>query len=154
MPRQAIGNTNVGIYSPLSILIDTTAPYTLDNVRTFTYPTQNQSGANVGDYAQASGQYLFQIKIRTNNQGKGTAKFTSPYTTTTTTTNVYIGENVQVYSYTYGSISIEANQIYPGVFTGWFRDSDDVRITTAATYTIGFNDALITGNDSLTAKFV
>ena len=152
MPRQAIENTNVGIYSPLSILIDGSAPYSLDYVRQYTYPTQVQSGANVGDYAQAAGQFLFKIRIRTNNQSKGTAKFTSPYTFTTTTSNVYIGDDVQVYSYTYSSIAIEANAIYPGVFTGWQR-LDGFQISTAAALTIGFNDTLITSNEALTAVF-
>lgn len=152
MPREAIENTNVGIYSPLSILIDSSSPYSLDYVRQYTYPTQAQANANVGDYAQAAGQYLFKLKIRTNNQSKGTAKFTSPYTFTTTTSNVYIGDDVQVYSYTYASIAIEANYIYPAGFGGWLR-ADGSLYSLAASLSFGFNDAIITSGEALTAQF-
>jgi len=124
MARRSIGNTNVGIYDPLSILIDSSAPYSLDYLRQYTYPTQSQANANVGDYAQASGQFLFRVKIRGNFSGRGTVEFTYPWSQSTTG-NTFIGTDKQTYSYTYSYVTINATPSYPYGFLGWAYDFGD-----------------------------
>jgi hypothetical protein len=123
MPIRSIGNTNVGIYSPLSLLIDTSAPYSLDYVRQYTYPTQAQANANVGDYAQAAGQSLAQLKIKCNFAGRGTAEFTYPWSQSTTGAT-YIGTDKQIYTYTYTYFTINATATYPYVFSAWLNDNN------------------------------
>ena len=123
MATRSISNINVGIYSPLSLLIDTSAPYSLDYVRQYTYPTQSQANANVGDYAQAADQSLAQLKIKCNFAGRGTAAFTYPWSQSTTGTT-YIGTDKQIYTYTYTYFTISATATYPYVFSAWINEVD------------------------------
>jgi hypothetical protein len=128
MPRQAIGNTNVGIYNPLSILIGAhpSGYYSMGWIRDLTYPTQSfPNTAYVSTYSQAAGQYLFKIQIRSNNGSFGSVSITYPYSETSSGTS-FIGNNRQVYNYTYPYITITATRVYPYTFQYWQLDGGGV----------------------------
>jgi hypothetical protein len=157
MGRRAIGNTNVGIYDPLSLLIDVAAPYSLDYVRQYTYPTQAQTNANVGDYAQAAGQYLFQIPIRTENAIFGSVSITYPWSETPPGNEDFIGTSRQAYSYNYTYITISATAIYPKVFNYWQTSGLAVYSYSNPLNIAWYDDPItyLSGTGySLTAKFI
>jgi hypothetical protein len=152
MPRQAIENTNVGLYSPLSIMIDPTAPHYLAYNAQFTYPAQS-APYNIADYAQAAGQFLFQIQIRTENAAKGSVAITYPWSESNSVTTDYIGGARQSYSYTYSYITIFATPTYPRTFNSWLIDQTSGTLSTSRTVDVAFNSSVITSNQTLTAIF-
>lgn len=156
MPRQSIGNTNVGIYNPLSILIGThpAGYYSMGWIRDLTYPTQNfPSSANVGDYAQAAGQFLFQIQIRSNNGSFGYVEITYPFSLSSSGLGTgFIGGGRQVYNYTYPYITISATRVYPYVFQYWQIDGGGV-YSYSNPLNIYPTDSVITNNQNLVAVF-
>lgn len=151
MPRQSIGNTNVGLYNPLSLLIGGLGgSYYMSYIRDLTYPTQT-TPANIGDYAQAAGQYLFQIRVRSNNGSLGSASITYPFSLTSSGTS-YIGGDRQVYNYTYPYITISATRVYPYVFQYWQIDGGGV-YSYSNPLNIYPTDSVITNSESLIAVF-
>jgi hypothetical protein len=126
--RASIGNTNVGIYNPLSLVIGAhpAGYYSMGWIRDLTYPTQPfPNSANIGDYAQAAGQWLFQIQIRSNNGSLGSVSITYPWSETSSGTS-FIGGSRQAYSYTYPYITISATRVYPYTFQYWQVDGGGV----------------------------
>lgn len=150
MPRRAIGNSNVGLYAPLNEMISSLGgSYYLSYICGNTYPQQS-APYNVSDYAQAAGQYLFQIEVKPDSGAKGTAGITYPFSATSTGT--YVGGGSQVYNYTYAYITITAARIYPYVFQYWQIDGGGVYSYTQ-TLDIYPTDSVITSNQKLIAVF-
>ena len=150
MPRRAIGNSNVGLYAPLNEMISSLGgSYYLSYICGNTYPQQS-APYNVADYAQAAGQYLFQIQVKPDSYLKGTASITYPFSTTST--GAYVGGGTQVYNYTYPYITITAARIYPYVFQYWQVDGGGVYSYTQ-TLNIYPGDSAIVNNYNLIAVF-
>lgn len=150
MPRVSIGNTNVGLFNPLSQLIGGLGgTYRMSYIRDLTFPTQT-TPANVGDYAQAAGQFLFQLQVRTNNGAWGSASITFPYGLTST--GSYVGGGRQVYSFVFPYISISATPTYPRTFRHWQVDGGGVYSTTN-NLNIFPGDSAIVNNWNLIAVF-
>lgn len=130
MARTSIGNTNVGLGSPLTTLIGY-APYPpnaaqMNWIRTQTYPTQG-SPANVSTYAVAAGRYLFKVVIRSNDGAKGYVGFTYPYTFDTNGSGTFsIGSTTQAHDYYYSYITIRAYATYPYTFQYWQVDGGGI----------------------------
>lgn len=154
MPRQSIGNSSVGIYNPLSILIGAhpAGDYRMSWIRSFTYPTQI-APANISTYAQAAGQYLFQIQIRSSNGSFGYVSISFPwYEDTASLGTAYIGGSKQVYNYTYPYITINATRTYPYLFQYWQIDGGGV-YSYSNPLDIYSTDSVITNNQKLIAVF-
>jgi hypothetical protein len=150
MPRVSIGNTNVGLFNPLSSLIGGLGgTYPMSYIRDLTWPTQT-TPANVGDYAQAAGQFLFQLQVRTNNGARGTASITFPYGLTST--GSYVGGGRQVYSFTYSYINISATQTYPFTFQYWQVDGGGI-YSYSNPLNVFVGDSAIVNNWNLIAVF-
>jgi len=118
MPRRAVGTTNIGVYAPLSELIDPSAPYTLEYVRGRTFPAQ--AVAKASNYNQAAGQWIFNIEVASNDGAWGYAAILYPYGISSTGTS-FVGGTNQVYSFGIPYISIQAYPTYPRTFFGWSR---------------------------------
>lgn len=154
MGRAAIGNSSVGIYNPLSLLIGAhpAGDYRMSYIRDLTYPTQT-SPANVGDYAQAAGQYLFQIKIRSNNGSLGYVEITYPWSESSSGLGTnFIGGSRQAYNYTYPYITISATRVYPYTFQYWQIDGGGV-YSYSNPLNVYPTDSVITNNQNLIAVF-
>jgi len=151
MGRVSIGNTNVGLYNPLSLLIGGVGgTYPMSYIRDLTWPTQT-TPANVGDYAQASGQFLYQILARSNNGSWGSVSIVSPWSQTSSGTD-YIGVNRQAYSYVYDYITLTATATYPRTFARWDIEGGGT-YTTSQTFDLYFFNSPIINNNNLVAIF-
>lgn len=152
MPRQSIGTTNVGVYNPLSLLIGAhpAGDYRMSYIRDLTYPTQT-SPARVGLYAQAAGQFLFEIEIRSNNGSFGSVSITYPFSLTSSGTS-YIGGDRQVYNYTYPYITISATRVYPRTFQYWQIDGGGI-YSYSNPLNVFPTDSVIINNQKLIAVF-
>lgn len=153
MPRVSIGNSNVGLFNPLSQLIGGLGgSYYMSYIRDLTYPTQGFPGsASIGTYAQAAGQFLFQVAIRSNDGSFGSVSISYPFSLTSSGTS-FIGGNRQVYSYTYPYITISATATYPRTFQYWQVDGGGI-YTYTNSFSIYPGDSVITNNWNLVAVF-
>lgn len=150
MPQRSIGTTNIGVYAPLSELIDPSADYTLEYVRARTAPFG--ATAKVSNYNSAAGQYLINIEVRSNDGAWGTASITFPYSITSSGTS-FVGGTNQVYTYGYPYISVSATAIYPRTFFGWARDDTGSIISFSQSIDIYPNSGIMTDGYKLRAVF-
>lgn len=157
MPRASIGTANVGLNDPLTTLIGT-APFPpnarqMSWIRSQTFPTQG-SPANVSTYAVAGGQFLYNIRISSNNGSFGYVGFTSPYTLDTIGlgTNA-IGGTVQAHSFYHSTITIRAYATYPRVFQRWQIVETGGTYSFSNPVSIGSGDSVIINGQSLVAIF-
>lgn len=157
MPRASIGTTNVGLSSPLTTLIGT-APFPpnarqMTWIRTQTFPTQG-SPANVSTYAVAASQFLYNIRIRSNNGSFGYVGFTSPYTIDTIGLGTnFIGSTLQAHSFYHSTITIRAYATYPYAFQRWQIEETGSTYSFSNPVSIGSGDAVIINGQSLVAIF-
>ncbi len=154
MARQAIGNTNVGI-STLTAL--TGAPYSLYNLRVnviYTVKSPPLTDLAISAYAQASGQYLYNIGLKSNNGSYGVVRIAAPWAEEGGANTNTIGLGKQAYSYTYTTIQCQAVPTYPRTFQKWQIDQTGGTYSTSTVIYVGFGDSIVTNNYSLTAVFV
>lgn len=150
MPQRSIGTTNIGVYNPLSQLIDPSADYTLEYVRARTAPFG--ATAKVSNYNSAAGQYLINIEVRSNDGSWGTAKITFPYSINSTGTS-FVGGTNQVYTYGYPYISVTGTPIYPRGFFAWLRDDTSAVVSFVQSLDIYPNSGIMTDGYRLIAQF-
>lgn len=144
---------NIGVYSPLSLLLSYGSNISWANqVAVNTAPfiaLPPVSNTDMGRYAVAG--RFFNIGFRTSNSSRGTCAINFPWSETTVGTN-YAGLTRQNFDQSRPYLSIKATRIYPFVFQYWQDDFTFTRYYTA-TLNIYPNDALITSGTTITAYF-
>lgn len=156
MPRAAIGTTNIGLRNPLNTLIGGSPVESLYDIRVnSTYPVKSAPFTNlaVSAYAQATGQFLYNIGIKSNNGSWGVVNIPSPWSENGGANTNTIGTTKQAYSYTYTTIQCVAVPTYPRTFARWQIDQTGGTYSTSTQIFVGFGDSIITNSYSLTAIF-
>lgn len=117
MGRTLIPANNRGLISTFGQYYGRTSSSFSGIFGTATYPNLALSNRNINYYG--SGSYLFYLNLASSNSTKGSVSITYPWSETSSGTSL-IGNNRQVFTGAYTSISIACNVVYGYSFKGWY----------------------------------